>query len=85
MGWSQRLPTTAPVSAEQINEVLDAIGSSWSKQPWGWSAECDISLEKDYILFSGAWYSFDTRLPEQFTLEAKERKLPVGRLGERDG
>ena len=92
MGWIQELKLKKEITDNDVDKILENIKQfdseswTWSKQYWGWSAGCDISLDDDCIIFSGALYSFGTNFPELFLKEAKKLKLPVSsRLGKRDG
>lgn len=78
MSWSKYL--SVDLSPEEVEEVLDAIDATgiidgkWSKQSWGWSSECDISLDNGKVCFSGIEFSRDSMLPERFRREVEERR-----------
>jgi hypothetical protein len=95
MGWSQELSDSEKITDEELESILVEIdaqhtlsipGWGWSKQSWGWSTECDIS-RRDFdrlVIFSGAWFSFETDLPQRFEAAARLRGHSVT-LGERTG
>ena len=75
MGWSMESRLT--LTKNEVEQILDAIkakgvfGNSYSKQQWGWSSECDITLYKNSVGFSGAWFSERCSLPGRFRRMAK--------------
>lgn len=80
MSWTivKKLQITAP----EVDEILDALNAhhplldgKWTRQDWGWSAECDISISGRGICFSGAEFSRGTDLPDRFMAEAKRRGI----------
>ncbi|MFW9872339.1 MAG: hypothetical protein ACFFG0_04490 [Candidatus Thorarchaeota archaeon] len=68
------------MSEQEVESVLDAINAKgfipelggYSKQDWGWSAECDISLYNGVVVFSGAYFSEGCRLPDRFRRKARQ-------------
>ena len=93
MGWSQELTGSSTITDEEVDAILDQIaarntlpGLSSRRQKWGWSAACDIVRrtrdEGQILVFSGAWFSVNTDLPERFAEASKSRGHAVV-LGER--
>jgi len=77
MGWS--IYTKLKMAEEDVEKVLNAInargivpGIDYSKQGWGWSAECDISLSNGFVVFSGAYFSEGCSLPNKFRRKARQ-------------
>jgi hypothetical protein len=93
MGWSQHLTGSYFITDVEVEDILEVIkaghatpGWPWNRQQWGWSTECDIHRDyQDQILvFSGAWFSVGTDLPERFERAAQSRGHTVA-LGPRTG
>lgn len=64
MSWTR--DTDLCMSEEDVQRTLEAIGENFSRQDWGWSAECDIALSNGKVVFSGAEYSRYSSLPRRF-------------------
>jgi len=78
MGWS--INTKLKMNKEEVEQVLKAIKAKhiipgmegYSKQSWGWSSECDISLRDGFVVFSGANFSEGCTLPNRFRAKARQ-------------
>jgi hypothetical protein len=80
VGWSQTLHGSATITDEKVELILNTIkashaipNESWSRQQWGWSTECDIfrSYTDQTLFFSGASFSYQTKLPQRFAAAAR--------------
>jgi len=75
MSWL--IKTDIELTEKQVEDVLKNLGvlGICSKQSWGWSCECDVSLDNEKVNFSGAEFSRNCSLPYRFINEIGSGKI----------